>query len=280
MRIDEALRDAARRLELAGIAEPRREASSLLSFALGKPHAFLIAHPEYQLTDQQQATFDEIVARREAREPFQYITGKQEFWGLEFIVAPGVLIPRPETELLVEAAIEHLQKLDKPTFVEACVGSGCISVSILHEIANARAVATDISPLAINIARRNAILHGVEDRLELRETDLLDGIESRIDLILANPPYIPDGDLADLQAEVRDFEPREALAGGRDGLDIIRRLIGEAGHILVDGGVLLMEIGAGQATAVADLFDSDKWGSPEFRRDLQAIPRVVTAVRR
>src|SRR6476469_127163 len=138
MRIGEVLTDAARRFYVAGIGEPRREAASLLSFALRKPHAFLIAHPEYELDDEQLQAFEEIVARRESREPFQYITGKQEFWGLEFAVAPGVLIPRPETELLVEAAIEYLRRCEEPVFAEACVGSGCVSVSILHSLQNTR----------------------------------------------------------------------------------------------------------------------------------------------
>jgi HemK family putative methylases len=177
MTIDEALTDAARRLDVAGIGESRREAASLLSFALRKPRAFLVARPEYELDNEQQRTFEEIVGRREAREPFQYITRKQEFWGLEFTVAPGVLIPRPETELLVEAAIKHLRRHEKPIFAEACIGSGCISVSILHSLQNARAVATDISAVAIDLARRNAIQHGVGDRLELRTADLLNSLE-------------------------------------------------------------------------------------------------------
>jgi release factor glutamine methyltransferase len=280
MRIDEALREAAHRLELAGVADPRREAASLLAFALRKPHAFLIAHQEYHLADDQKRVFEEIVARRENREPFQYITGRQEFWGLEFMVAPGVLIPRPETEVLVEAAIEHLQHQEHPTFVEAGVGSGCISVSILHSLETATAVATDISPAALKIAQKNATRHRVNDRLELRSTDLLDGVVSKPDLVISNPPYIPDADIPRLQPEVRDFEPREALAGGMDGLHVIRRLVVDASHILGARGVLMMEIGAGQATAVADLFDADEWGSPEFRNDLQAIPRIIIAERK
>ncbi|HEY2847551.1 MAG TPA: peptide chain release factor N(5)-glutamine methyltransferase [Pyrinomonadaceae bacterium] len=280
MRIDEALRDAARRLDVAGVTDPRREAASLLAFALQKPLAFLIAHPEHHLADEQQMMFTEFVARRETREPFQYITRKQEFWGLEFAVARGVLIPRPETELLVEAALEHLRKRENAIFVEAGVGSGCISISMLHSLPNARAVATDISSIALDTAQKNASRHGVDDRLELRSADLLSGLTGEFGLIVTNPPYIPDAGIAGLQPEVRDFEPREALAGGADGLDLIRRLVIEAGHILRPGGVLMMEIGAGQATAVAELFDPDKWGSPEFQNDLQAIPRVVIARRR
>ena len=277
MRIDEALNESAKRLASAGISEPRREAASLLSFALNKAHAYLIAHPEHELNENELRCFDESVARRETREPFQYIAGRQEFWGLEFRVAPGVLIPRPETEVLVEAAIEHLRKFEGPTFVEAGVGSGCISVSILHSVPNASALATDISPVPIEIARENAVRHDVAERLELRETDLLAGVGGKFDLVVSNPPYIPDLDIEGLQSEVRDFEPRRALAGGPDGLEIIRRLVRDSGQILKAGGVLIMEIGAGQAAAVADLFDPSEWGSPEVRNDLQAIPRVVVA---
>jgi release factor glutamine methyltransferase len=280
MKIGDGLIDAASRLNSSGVTEPRREASSLLALALQKPKAFLIAHPEYKLTDEEQRTYESVVARREKREPFQYITGRQEFWGLEFEVAPGVLIPRPETELLVEAAVEHLKGYDALTFAEAGIGSGCISVSILRTLPNVSAIATDISQAAIDIAEKNAARHGVADRLEIRKTDLLEGLVGPFELIVSNPPYIPDGDIDSLQPEVRDFEPRGALAGGSDGLDIIRRLVRDSGHILNVRGVLMMEIGAGQATAVASLFDSREWGSPEFRYDLQAIPRVVIAHRK
>ena len=277
MRIDNVLSDAVRRLAAAGINEPRREASSLLAFALSMPRAFLIAHPEYDLTDSEQQFFGQLVTRREAREPFQYITGRQEFWGIEFAVAPGVLIPRPETEILVEAAVEYLQQFKAPTFVEAGVGTGCLSVSILHSVPDTTAIATDLSSVAIEIARQNANRHGVGERLELRQTDLLTGIGGKFHLVVSNPPYIPDGDIQCLQPEVRDFEPSEALAGGPDGLDIVRRLVRDSGHILDTGGVLMMEIGAGQAAAASDLFDPAVWRQPEFREDLQAIPRVVIA---
>jgi release factor glutamine methyltransferase len=281
MNVDEALKDAAQRLEIAGLEQPRREAASLLTFTLGKPQAFLIAHSEYVLSDDEERSFGFILARREAREPFQYITGKQEFWGLEFEVAPGVLIPRPETEVLVEAAIEHLRRIRSPGFVEVGAGSGCISVSLLHSVPDATAIATDISATALEIAGRNAARHQVAQRLELLRGNLLGRTTAAVTtLVVSNPPYIPQKDIAGLQPEVRDYEPTEALVGGIDGLDFIRQLVRESSHILPPGGVLMMEIGAGQAAAVAALFDSDEWGSPEFREDLQAIPRVVIAARK
>jgi release factor glutamine methyltransferase len=279
MTLNDALKNAALRLAHAGVEEPQREASSLLALGLQRPRSFLIAHPEYELSRSEQTRFEDSVARRESREPFQYITGHQEFWGLEFAVTRGVLIPRPETELLVEAAIEHLRELKDPTFVEAGVGSGCISVSILHSLARSKAIATDISPVAIETAQMNAAAHGVLDRLDLRKTDLLAGLSGMVDLVVSNPPYIPDGDIARLQPEVRDYEPHGALAGGPDGLDVVRRLARDSGHILEPGGVLMMEIGAGQAAAVAGLFDGDEWGTPNFLNDRQAIPRVVIAKR-
>ncbi len=280
MTVDDALSDAAARLDAAGIDQPRREAASLLTFALNRPQAFVVAHSEYELTYEEETIFTRVLARRESREPFQYITGKQEFWGLEFDVRPGVLIPRPETEILVEAAIAQLGKTKTRQFVEVGAGSGCISVSVLNSVRDATGIATDISDEALAIARRNAERHGVGERLELRHASLLDGIAGSVPLVISNPPYIPDSDLLGLQPEVRDHEPNLALAGGPDGLDLIRHLISGSGHILTPGGVLMMEIGAGQAAAVAGIFGSDEWGTPEFHEDLQAIPRVVSAARK
>lgn len=277
MTVAEALAQAAARLGGAGVADPRREASSLLAFALGKLPSFLIAHPEYLLTEKESVSFDHAVDRRERREPFQYITGKQEFWGLDFEVAAGVLIPRPETEILVEAAVKHLNTLWSPRFAEAGVGSGCISVSILYSVPNATAVSTDLNPAALDLAARNAARHHVDARITLEQTDLFAGVKGPFDLVVSNPPYIPDADIATLQNEVRDYEPHTALAGGPDGLDIVRRIVNDARHILAPGGVLMMEIGAGQAPDVERIFDPAYWAVPAFLNDLQGIPRMVSA---
>jgi len=277
MTVAEALTSARTRLTEAGVAEPGREAASLLGHALDRPHAFLIAHPEYTLSPSEAELFQSVLSRRSAREPFQYITGKQEFWGLEFNVAPGVLIPRPETEVLVEAAIEFLKPIRHPRFVEAGVGTGCVSISLLHSIRNASAVATDLSDTALELASANAEKFGVRDRLLLEKADLFSGIAGEFDLVVSNPPYIPDADVEDLQPEVRDHEPHTALAGGEDGLDIVRRILSEVRHILRAGGVLMLEIGAGQAGAVTGMFDQDVWEQPSVRYDLQSIARVVFA---
>lgn len=277
MTIDEALKSGTARLAAADVLDPRREAASLVGYAVNRQRSFLIAHPEYELSPAELAALESVLLRRENREPFQYITGKQEFWGLDFSVAPGVLIPRPETEILVEAAIEVLRPLQRPTFVEAGVGSGCISISILHSVPTSSAIATDLSDTALALTASNAHEIGVAHRLELRKADLFGGVAGNFDLVVSNPPYIPDRDVLELQAEVRDFEPHSALAGGPDGLDIVRRIVADARHILRCGGVLMLEIGAGQAAAVEQLFDLSIWEAPGTRYDLQAIARVITA---
>lgn len=281
MNIADALKNAADILENAGVADPRREVASLLALALDKPNTFLIAHPEYELTDDEKIRFESFTARREKREPFQYIAGRQEFYGLDFEVTPAVLIPRPETEILVEQAIrelnklKELDKLNKLTFCEVGVGSGCISVSILDNVPDATAVATDISDEAIAVARRNAERNGVADRLVLKQGDLFAGVSEKFHMIVSNPPYIPDADLARLQPEVRDYEPHNALFSGTDGLRIISRIINEAPEHLISGGLLLMEIGFGQAKKLGAYFDPSIWHEPEFLWDLQDIKRIV-----
>lgn len=279
MDISAALTRAVDILRDGGVAEPRREAASLLAFVLGKDDVYLIAHPDHKLTSEETRQYADIIARRAAREPFQYIVGRQEFYGLEFRVTPDVLIPRPETEILVEAAINEIGELQQPTFCEIGVGSGCISVSILHHVPNARALGVDVSPAALQIARLNAELNGVIDRLKLRTGDVFDGISGHFDLIVTNPPYVPDTQIEHLQEEVRQFEPHTALSGGVSGLDIIQTVASEAQHFLLPGGVLLMEIGFDQSSEVSRLLSAETWSGVSFLDDLQGIPRIVFARR-
>src|SRR5688572_5015293 len=225
MNIAAALEFAAPVLREAGVDEFRREASSLLAYVLQRDDVFLIAHPEHELTADKSLLFKSVVRRRAGREPFQYITRRQEFYGLEFEVGPGVLIPRPETELLVHGALDLLSKRQGAMFCELGVGSGCVCVSILHQSLLATAIGTDISRAALVVARRNAATHNVDRRLTLLEGDLLDGLGGQFDLILSNPPYIPEVDRESLQPEVREFEPPAALFGGSDGLSVIRRIV-------------------------------------------------------
>ena len=277
MVVSNALATASVKLTNAGIAQPRREAASLLAFVLKKPNSFLIAHPEYELTDNETERFTDSVSRRAGREPFQYITGRQEFWGLDFVVTPDVLIPRPETEILVEAAIGILTGLEDPRFCEIGIGSGCISVSVLNAVASANAVGIDISEAALAVARSNAERHGVLQRIEFRSGDVFSGLDEQFDLIVSNPPYIPDEDFDALQAEVRDFEPHSALNGGLGGLEILELVVSGSPRYLKQQGELLLEIGIGQWDRVGAMFDPEIWHSVEHLPDLQGIPRIVRA---
>ena len=281
MKISEILRDAARALAEAGVPEHVRESSSLLRFALKTDRVFLISHPEYELTQHEQAAFDEVLARRIHREPMQYITGRQEFYGLDFIVTPDVLIPRPETEMLVAKGIELLKGVVAPRFAEIGVGSGCISISILANLPAARAFGSDISPAAIEVARANAVYNLVSDRMMLNESDVFAGFgPGRFDLVVSNPPYVPAAEMDGLQPEVRGFEPRNALTDGADGLTIVKRIISESPAFLTAGGSLLLEFGFGQAERVEKMFDASVWSAVQILPDFQAIPRMAAAVLR
>jgi release factor glutamine methyltransferase len=276
--ISEILKKATEILHSGGIAEPRREASSLLSFAIEKSKTFLIAHSEYELTIEEEINFQKVLQRRANREPLQYITGKQEFYGLDFIVTPDVLIPRPETEMIVENALEILKLRQSARFCEIGVGSGCISVSILHNVPMSSAVGLDISEKALEIAKRNAEKHQVSEKLDLKISDVFSCLANeKFDLIVSNPPYIPRRDIENLQREVRDFEPLNALTDGGEGLSIIEKIITDAPKFLKPRGFLLIEIGFGQAEDVRRMFDAKIWKMIEILPDPQRIPRMVKA---
>lgn len=280
--IDKLLIDATERLRAAGIADPRREASSLLAHALGRDRTFLIAHPEYEPADEERSRFESVLARRAAREPLQYIIQRQEFYGLDFEVGPDVLIPRPETELIVGGAIEHLRDLPDPVFCEIGTGSGCITVATLANVPSARAVAVDISEAAISVAHANAVRHSVADRVGFLVSDVFESIPetSRFDAVLSNPPYVAAAEIRGLQPEVRDFEPRIALTDESDGLSIVRRIIADTPRFLRPGGLLLIEIGAAQSPFVAAMIDRAIWNEPSFLKDLQSIERTLSVTRK
>ncbi|HEX8736774.1 MAG TPA: peptide chain release factor N(5)-glutamine methyltransferase [Pyrinomonadaceae bacterium] len=279
--IAENVKIAAQILHESGISEPRREANSLMAFALRKDKAFLIAHPEYELSREEQRRFQQFLRRRAGREPFQHITGKQEFFGLDFIVTRDVLIPRPETELIVENAIEILRDKENPVFGEVGVGSGCISVSILHEVKTATALGLEISEKAIEIARLNAENNQVSKRLNLKISDVFAALQNeKFDLIVSNPPYISRADIETLQPEVKNYDPPEALTDGADGLSIIEEIIREAPRFLKPEGFLLLEIGINQADKVREMLRAETWQSVEILPDLQGIPRTVKARRK
>jgi release factor glutamine methyltransferase len=274
--ISESLRRSESILARSGVAEPGREAVSLVMLATARDRTFIYAHPEYILSEDEQARLDSMLDRRARREPLQYISGVQEFFGLEFEVTPDVLIPRPETEMLVEHAIEFLGSRPSPRFCEIGVGSGCIAVSILRFVPHAGGLGIDRSRAALKVAQRNSEKHLVADRLRLIESDAFDGVpDEHFDLIVSNPPYVPLTEIDRLQPEVRDFEPQVALTDGADGVSIIQRIIEAAPGFLHPKGALLLEIGIDQDRSVARMFDKRKWSTPTIFPDLQGIPRVV-----
>jgi release factor glutamine methyltransferase len=220
--------------------------------------------------------YEPLVARRERREPVSYILGMREFWGLPFEVGPDVLIPRQETEFIVEETLALVGKDSHPVIVDVGTGSGCIGISLAREIPGARVIASDVSKHALEVARRNAARHNVADRITFVETSFLDGIEEGVDIIVSNPPYVPSVSKPGLTPEVRDYEPSVALFGGADGLDGLRSVLEGAVAKLALGGHLVMEFGCGQDDGVTDLVRGvDGLDVVKIRHDLQDIPRTV-----
>jgi len=282
--IAETILEGANRLRKAGVPEARREAGSLLGYVLGRDRSFILTHAEDAISEEQAERFRECLERRAQGEPLQYITANQEFFGLDFEVTKDVLIPRPETELLIETALKLLTPSADAFICDVGTGSGCIVITLMQQLKQARAVAIDISLDALAVARRNAVRHSVAERIDFVHSDCFAALNSReprpsFDLIVSNPPYVEDGAMADLQREVRDFEPRSALAAGADGLDIIRRLLLEAPSFLKTGGYFLLEIGFNQAAAVEQLLDPKIWRLIDINKDLQGIPRTVALQR-
>jgi release factor glutamine methyltransferase len=265
------------RARLASTSQyPRRDAELILAHVLGCGPTALLTHPERLLTAQQAEQFETLLKRRLASEPMQYLTGQQEFFGLVFEVSPDVLIPRPETEHLVETVLERFDRDANPNIVDVGTGSGAIAVAIAHALTRSRVMAMDLSLAALEIARRNAERHGVIDRVILRQSDLLAGSGSaEFDVVVSNPPYIANGEK--LERQVSDYEPRSALYAGPTGLEIYERLIPQAIRALKPQGWLTMEIGYGQQPALEALLGG--WHEVSFVPDLQGIPRVVQARR-
>ncbi len=270
----EALTLATQRL--ASLPTARRDAELLLLHTLGDPEkhtrAWLLTHPEAEITPAQLTHYETLLARRARHEPIQYITGRQEFYGLTLRVTPAVLIPRPETEHLVEAALARIPA-DVPTrILDVGTGSGAIAIALAAHRPPAILTAVDSSPAALAVARENAAAHHVAIRFV--ESDLLSALPNEnFDLIVSNPPYVSAGE--SLEPQVRDFEPHSALFAGESGLEIYRRLIPQAQNALVPGGWLLMEIGHGQQQPLATLLSG--WRNLAFLPDLQGIPRIVIA---
>lgn len=272
--VDAELKRATAQLTAAGLPEARFEAELLLAHLLGGGRQALYHDPQRRLRLATARAFGLAVGRRARREPLQYIIGQQEFWGLAFAVSPEVLIPRPETEHLVEVALERLPE-DGARVLDLGTGSGCIAVALAAARPALTITATDQSRAAVAIARGNARHHGLATRIAFKPGDLFFPVAgARFDLIVSNPPYIPAAEIDRLQPEVR-FEPRAALAGGPDGLDFYRRVLSEARNYLTPTGAIVIEIGSGQAPTVTALANEHGYGVLTVRTDLAGIPRVL-----
>jgi release factor glutamine methyltransferase len=303
MQLKQALTAAVDRLEAADVGSPRLNAEVLLMFVLGVHRAYLYAHPERELTGEENSRYDEVLAQRSTGMPSQYITGHQEFWGLDFVVTPAVLIPRPETEHLVETVLELARGVPSPKIVDVGTGSGCIALSLAHELKGAEVYAVDLSADALEIARANAARLQLDGRVKFAQCDVLTPVQNEgvissaakrsratsivagitlgdFDFVVSNPPYVGFDEADKVQKSVRDFEPRVAVFSGERGLDVIGPLIEQAHAALTPKGWLAMEIGYSMRDAVVNLLDAEKWEDVRVVPDLQGIPRVVAGRKR
>lgn len=305
VQLKEALADAVARLTAEHVPSPRMNAELLMMFTLTCDRAYLFAHPERDLTREEQSRYKAALAERSRGVPAQYITGHQEFWGMDLIVSPAVLIPRPETEHVVETVLElrvsgfgRQAAAKEPTsdlgpqtsdgshaevrglgsdvrIVDVGTGSGCIALALAKELPDAEIHATDISSAALEIARANATRNQLDHRIQFHQTDLLEGLAGQFDLVASNPPYVGESEEDTVQLEVRKFEPRTAVFAGPKATEVIARLIPQARTALRSGGWLAMEISGTIADEVRGLLEG--WENVQINPDLQLIPRVVVA---
>lgn len=254
----------------------RADAELLLRHLLGKERSWLLTHTEEELGEDRAAEFCVLIERRAQGEPIQYITGGTEFYGIPFNITPAVLIPRPETEHLVEKVLELAKDFTAPRIVDIGTGSGAIPVALAHHLPKAVVTTIDLSPEALQVARRNAETNGLADRIRFLEGDLLDSVAGeKFEMVVSNPPYVPLADRSSMAVEVREHEPAMALFAGEDGLAIYRRLIPAAQDALVAGGFVTLEIGYGQTPALHEMLAASGFQEIAFVPDLQGIPRVA-----
>ncbi|MGO9210900.1 MAG: peptide chain release factor N(5)-glutamine methyltransferase [Terriglobales bacterium] len=278
MQLRQALTTAIEHLTEHSVGSPRMNAETLLMFVLNSDRAYLYAHPEYELTADEQARYDEAIAERSTGRPAQYITGHQEFWGMDLIVSPAVLIPRPETEHVIETVLELARAKHAHRIVDVGTGSGCIALALAMEMPWARVEAVDISPPALEVARANAARLQLDHRIIFQQRDLLAGAPAdAYDFVVSNPPYVPESEPEQAQREVREFEPKMAVFAGENGLEVYRRLAPQARAALKPSGWLVVEIGHSLAAAVHELVKD--WAEVRVTPDLQGFPRVVAARR-
>lgn len=286
MALKQVLQSAVGRLTAHHVPSPRLNAELLLMFTLNCDRALLYAHPEREVTPEEQARYDEALTQRAEGVPAQYITGHQEFWGLDLIVSPAVLIPRPETEHIIETLLPLARAIPHPKIADVGTGSGAIALALAKELPDSEIHATDISPAALKMAEANAARlqlefrashpHPPERRLFFHNTDLLNGLEiGAYDFVVSNPPYVGQSEEDQVQLEVRKFEPRNAVFAGPTGLEVIERLVPAASNALKPGGGLIMEISGTIAPEVHALLGS--WEDITITKDLQGIARVASA---
>ncbi len=282
----EALAWATAQLTTAGVDTPRLDAQLLLAWVLKQRREDLAREPERRLSERERVIFAKAATLRAERRPLPYITGEQWFYGRPFKINRAVLIPRPETELLIEAALEKSRETASPRFADVGTGSGILAVTLACERPDASVDATDVSADALTLARKNVVRHGVTGRVTLLRGDLLAPLPFGVtyDVIVSNPPYVTEADLPALQPEVRDYEPTMALSGapgavGPDGTALHRRLLQESGRSLKPGGWLMLEVGQGQAEVVAKAAQEQGWTDVTVRLDFAGIGRVVLARR-
>ncbi|MCS6885673.1 MAG: peptide chain release factor N(5)-glutamine methyltransferase [Acidobacteriota bacterium] len=274
MTIKDALEIGRHKLSNSKVDRPKLTAELLLAAALGKDRIYLLAHDDESLDEYLKAAYEVLIARRAAGEPLQYILGKQEFYGLDFLVSPAVLIPRPETEAIVEAVLKHAASAR--SILDIGTGSGCIAITLAKLMPHTIVTAVDISMAAIKVANQNAKMHGVSDRIDFLVGDLCSALAGSYDVICSNPPYVAVEEKELLPAEVREHEPHIALFAPEAGLSIIKRIFLEARQLISPQGLLVMEIGYGQAKQIENA-SGNLWKINEILKDLQGIPRTVLA---
>ncbi|MDX1922016.1 MAG: peptide chain release factor N(5)-glutamine methyltransferase [Alphaproteobacteria bacterium] len=279
MKRGEALIYASQRLKEAGIEDPEREARLLLTYALQCEALELIIRPRVELNIDEETIFKGWLARREKREPLARIHGLREFWGLPFGLNEATLEPRPDTETLVECVLKKIpDKHARLRILDIGTGTGCILLSLLHEYPYAQGMGTDKSARALEAAQQNAVQLGLKTRASFLETHWADNVNGRFDVVVSNPPYIAKAELADLQPEVRDYDPMLALDGGEDGLEPYRNITPSAKNLLENGGLLAFEVGHRQATAVQEILKQNAFRDVGTRHDFQNIARVVYGI--
>jgi release factor glutamine methyltransferase len=279
--LGETLNSAIQRLSESHVPSPRLNAELLLMFTLRCDRAYLYGHPERELTHEEQTRYAEALEQRSSGTPAQYITGHQEFWGIDLIVSPAVLIPRPETEHVIESVLDRAGEGRESSrgelkIVDVGAGSGCIAIALAKELPQAKIHATEISPVALEIARANAARHQLQSRIRFHQTDLLEGVQAgAFDFVVSNPPYVGEAEEDQVQLEVRKFEPRQAVFAGHTGMEVIERLIPQAREILKPDGWLVIEISGTIAERIQKALAG--WGNVTIANDLQGIARVASA---